>query len=474
MNDFIGQTIRAITGEEFTITGYLTQGAQGAICEEASGRYLVKIYHKSREQKANKQLDKLKSLYNQPYPKSFIKPLYLISEPFIGYVMLRVKGHEPLNRLLIPPASGKFSTWFNESTGGLRRRYYLGYQIADTFHHLHATGQAYCDISGSNILVAKDFSKASICMIDIDNLYVPGTGIPDVLGTLRYMAPEIISKQMVPDIISDDHSLAVLLFELLRIGHPYIGNMVDNGTPDMELLAFQGNLPYIDDESQDCNHSSQVLPSNDIFTSKLEALFKRAFVSARQSRMNRPTALEFAIACLEASNRVIRCESCKAWFLYNKKENNRSYCSWCGAPSGPYLYLLFRERYRFIDHGGQNRPDQKKTAKAYILKQMHNCIQNMYIYQDSNCTEIEEYFSISYDTVHKYRLQNPAGKELYIKKYNSAVLNPVKANSHPVIEPEDKLYFMRPAESGSIEKIGLPEGSVTQYAVVKEDHVGSA
>ncbi len=69
---------------------------------------------------------------------------------------------------------------------------YLAYKIA--FALLHDTNRAYCDISGSNILVNEDPSIASICMIDIDNIYIPGEDSGNILGTSRYMAPEIMKK----------------------------------------------------------------------------------------------------------------------------------------------------------------------------------------------------------------------------------------------------------------------------------------
>ena len=43
------------------------------------------------------------------------------------------------------------------------------------------------------------------------------------------MAPEIMNKQVSPDIFTDAYSLAVILFELLRVGHPYVGDMVEDG-----------------------------------------------------------------------------------------------------------------------------------------------------------------------------------------------------------------------------------------------------
>ena len=48
-------------------------------------------------------------------------------------------------------------------------------------------------------------------------------------------------------IATDDYSLAVILFELLTTGHPYVGDIVINGTPEMQTQAYLGLFPYIDD-----------------------------------------------------------------------------------------------------------------------------------------------------------------------------------------------------------------------------------
>ena len=159
--------------------------------------------------------------------------------------MEKVQEHSSLNKLLVPSRDSGFSDWYNRETGGLRRRLFLAYKIALQFALLHDSNRAYCDISGSNIMANEDPSIASVCMIDIDNIYIPGGDSGNVLGTSRYMAPEIMNKQLPPDIFTDDYSLAVILFELLRIGHPYVGDMVEDGTPEQQTQAYLGSLVMI-------------------------------------------------------------------------------------------------------------------------------------------------------------------------------------------------------------------------------------
>lgn len=236
MKDLEGMIIISTSGQNYLLTEKVDkQGAQGVVYEESTGKFIIKLYKRGNEFQNRNRLNKLEWLAKQSYPDQFIKPLDIFVEPYIGYAMEKVVDHVSLNKLLVPSREMSLSEWYNEETGGLRRRLFLGYKIAMQFALLHESNRAYCDISGNNILVNKDPGVASICMIDIDNIYIPGGDSGNILGTSRYMAPEIMNKQMQPDIFTDDYSLAVILFELLRCGHPYVGDMVEDGTHTHQL-----------------------------------------------------------------------------------------------------------------------------------------------------------------------------------------------------------------------------------------------
>lgn len=310
MKDLEGMIITSTSGQNYLLTEKVDkQGAQGVVYEESTGKFIIKLYKRGNEFQNRNRLNKLEWLAKQSYPDQFIKPLDIFVEPYIGYAMEKVVDHVSLNKLLVPSREMSLSEWYNEETGGLRRRLFLGYKIAMQFALLHESNRAYCDISGNNILVNKDPGVASICMIDIDNIYIPGGDSGNILGTSRYMAPEIMNKQMQPDIFTDDYSLAVILFELLRCGHPYVGDMVEDGTPEQQEQAYRGLYPYVDEEDSP-NMSTQMLPAEVVFTTKLANLFHKTFVKGKENRVARATAREFALACLEASNKVMKCPEC--------------------------------------------------------------------------------------------------------------------------------------------------------------------
>jgi serine/threonine protein kinase/tetratricopeptide (TPR) repeat protein len=93
----------------------------------------------------------------------------------------------------------------------------VGLQVAEALHYAHGQGVLHRDIKPSNLLLdvqgtvwVTDFGLAK-AMVDSDNLTNEG----DVLGTLRYMAPERFRGQS--DARSDVYALGLTLYELLTL-----------------------------------------------------------------------------------------------------------------------------------------------------------------------------------------------------------------------------------------------------------------
>ena len=157
MKDLEGMIITSTSGQNYLLTEKVDkQGAQGVVYEESTGKFIIKLYKRGNEFQNRNRLNKLEWLAKQSYPDQFIKPLDIFVEPYIGYAMEKVVDHVSLNKLLVPSREMSLSEWYNEETGGLRRRLFLGYKIAMQFALLHESNRAYCDISGNNILVNKE------------------------------------------------------------------------------------------------------------------------------------------------------------------------------------------------------------------------------------------------------------------------------------------------------------------------------
>ena len=239
MQNLAGETITTADGKRYKLSKLAGYGAQGVVYEDDSGTKMIKLYYPTGSSIVDEDiLERLRFIRNVKMPRNFVAIQEIIDKPYVGYVMDKVIDHKPLNTYLIPDKDLPFAEWYNKGLG-FRERIFIGYIIAKAFGELEKSNLSYCDISGNNILVKTD-KNASIKMIDVDNIYVAGKGASSVLGTPRYIAPEVISRQKNPDVLSDNYSLAVILFELLRVGHPYISDDVLDGTPEDEerpLLA---------------------------------------------------------------------------------------------------------------------------------------------------------------------------------------------------------------------------------------------
>ena len=139
-----------------------------------------------------------------------IVPVFGVGEDqgFHYYVMQRIDGHG-LDRLLADEKTSELTS---------KQIAELGYQAASALAHAHSQNILHRDIKPANLIVnddnelwVADFGVAKA----IESEAVTRTG--DVVGTLRYMAPEQIVG--MADFRSDGYSLGVTLYELLA-GRP--------------------------------------------------------------------------------------------------------------------------------------------------------------------------------------------------------------------------------------------------------------
>ena len=132
-----------------------------------------------------------------------------------GYLMpLAPQGFRELFTLFAP-SNSEANTRID-----LRSRAQLAIEIVDCFLKLHASGFCYRDINLGSFLI--DPNSLAIRVCDNDNIDVNGTSSSSV-GTLLFMAPELVRGEAKPSADTDLHSLAVLLFYLLTDGHPLLG-----------------------------------------------------------------------------------------------------------------------------------------------------------------------------------------------------------------------------------------------------------
>jgi serine/threonine protein kinase len=149
------------------------------------------------------------------------------------------------------------------------------------FRELHKKGYSYQDINDGNIIINPESGDVLIC--DNDNIAPYGENL-GIAGKCRYMAPEVVLGDKLPDVQTDKFSLSVILFLIMFMNHPLEGKgtMPPCMTEALERKYYAENPIFIYDEKDDSNRPVRgvhvnVLMRWDIFPKRLREAFCYAF-----------------------------------------------------------------------------------------------------------------------------------------------------------------------------------------------------
>jgi DNA-binding helix-hairpin-helix protein with protein kinase domain len=251
----------------------------------------------------------------------------------------------------------------------------IGRDLADAFSKLHALGLCYRDINFGNLRV--DPVGVEVAIVDNDNVGVLG-GDVFVLGTMRFMAPEVIRGEAEPSIESDLHSLAVFLFYLLVHSHPLEGAKVHGSytwrtdghvsETDVVVRGFGREPLFIFDPA---DHSNAPIPGDPatlwwpIYPRFVHELFERAFGPGLKDSAagSRVVESEWRKAMLRLGDSVDACR-CGAAVLYDADDPTRA-CWHCANRGTPPLVLDVRQRRIVLAEGAVLTRDLVFSDRRY-------------------------------------------------------------------------------------------------------------
>jgi len=317
LND--GQAVQTVTsGLKCTVEELLGAGGQGEVYRAVlDGRPIaLKWYYPS--QATAEQRAALETLVRKGPPTDrFLWPIELTQSaavPGFGYVMpLRGKQYKGIVDLMKRRAEPTFRA--------LAR---AGLQLAHSYLELHAMGLCYRDISFGNVFFDPDSGEVLIC--DNDNVAVDAVGPAFVLGTPRFMAPEIVRGEAYPSMQTDLFSLAVLLFYMLMVHHPLEGKReLDIKCLDLPAMnKLYGTEPlFIYDPQDDSNRPVPKVHDNAIefwglYPQFVRDLFTKAFTAGiRDPQNGRVRESEWRNAMARLIDSIFYCANCGSENFYD-------------------------------------------------------------------------------------------------------------------------------------------------------------
>jgi eukaryotic-like serine/threonine-protein kinase len=329
------------------VTRVIGQGGQGHVYEvrRTNGAALALKWYKP-QCATTEQFQEIQTLVDfGPPHKRFLWPLSIAtihSQPGFGYVMpLRDDRFVELGYLL----SGRnkkgdpLDVSFTAIIAMCR-------QLSMSYLRLHARGLCYRDISFGNVFFEPPSGDVLIC--DNDNVGIDD-GQGRVLGTPFFMAPEVVRDttfHTLPNTDTDRHSLAVLLFYILFVGHPLEGRRTEGGLRDAAwLMSHFGTDPLFcmhpDDDSN--RPVGEVVEQYwRLYPTFLRELFVRAFVIGLHEPSHRVTEGEWIRAADRLRDSMVDCGNCRATNFWDRAEPART-CMHCGgALTPPYLLKVGR------------------------------------------------------------------------------------------------------------------------------------
>ena len=214
-------------------------------------------------------------------------------------------------------------------------------EIVSAFRILHSDGYCYQDINGGNFFINPTSGEVLIC----DNDNVAPNGRPTgILGTPRYMAPEIVTGQSTPNVYSDRFSMSVLIFMLLCMVHPLEGkrSLVPALGPATQLRLYGTDPLFVMDPDDRSNAPDPKIHRNLLAVWSClpgymrEMMLKFFSQKSLKNPNRRPSESDWIRVLVRFRSEIVRCSCGNEVFT---SFGAPRFCECCGKRISPELYL---------------------------------------------------------------------------------------------------------------------------------------
>lgn len=353
-----GQAFVTFSGRRGHVTGLLGAGGQGEVYGVSlDGQALaLKWYHPHYVAVDVALRTRLERAVRRGAPTGdFLWPLDLVDiygSPSFGYVMpLRGPEYVSIRDLIAPPP--------RRLNLSLPQRAAICQRLAHSFLELHAGGFCYQDINFGNIFLDPRTARVLIC--DNDNVNIDGADA-SIYGTRKFMAPEVVRRETLPNSRTDLFSMAVLFFYTLFSWHPLDGRR-EAEIPVLDAAAelrLYGEQPLFLFDPRDASNGP-VPGIHDALAARwasLPAALRRLFVRAFGEGLNDPAArvleTEWRSALRIVEDGSFACVSCGFEHVAEPGRDaptTLAACLACETPLAPPPFLRTRSRFVALTPG---------------------------------------------------------------------------------------------------------------------------
>lgn len=313
-----GQTVTTASSSLICVVEhFLGGGGQGEVYQAKIGENTVALkWYFSGSATPEQRITLENLIQTGPPNQNFLWPMELTTAPGVagfGYVMpLREPNYNGIVDLMKRRVDPTFRVLVTASI-----------HLAESFLQLHSQGLCYRDISFGNVFLDPHSGDVRIC--DNDNVSVDGHAISGVLGTPRFMAPEVVRGEKKPSAQTDLFSLAILLFYMLMLHHPLEGRK-ESSIKCLDLPAMTrlyGLEPlFIFDNLDQSNAPDPIYHRNalaywPVYPQFVRTLFTRSFTQGIVDPANRIRESEWRTAMVRLRDSIIYCSQCNAENFYD-------------------------------------------------------------------------------------------------------------------------------------------------------------
>ncbi|MCL2224641.1 MAG: hypothetical protein FWB96_06715 [Defluviitaleaceae bacterium] len=293
----------------FVVIRFIASGAQGEVYEVTDKKnrtFALKWYFKHSA--TDHQKRQIERLVDRGSPDGrFLWPVELVvRNDTFGYIMrLRPSTYKGIVDLMKRKAVPTFRTLCS-----------VGINLSEAFRSLHSSGLCYRDVSFNNLFF--DPSDGNVMICDTDNVTVNMDTHGGIIGTPRFIAPEIVTQRKAPSTYTDLHSIAVLLFYLFMSHHPLEGAIeAEIACLDMTAMSeiYSYNPIFIWDEENTSNRPVGGYQDNaiifwNIYPQFIRDLFHRTFTKGLFDINHRVVELLWIDAFTRLKDSIVNCEDC--------------------------------------------------------------------------------------------------------------------------------------------------------------------